>query len=70
MFFIIPFLPPLCCCCCSCLSSIFSCGDKIPFIKDKLPLIYTSSSSTICILVCICIALIMGALWAGKSLLG
>ena len=68
MFFIVPFLPLLCCCSLS-MSSLISCGNKIPFIKDKLPMIYTSSSSTMCSSSILCIIVMIVIMWFGKGLL-
>lgn len=66
--FFIPFLPLLCCCSVS-MSSLISCGDKIPFIKDKLPIIYASLSSSTCSLIILCVIVTMVIMWFGKGLL-
>lgn len=60
--FFIPIIPLLICCILS-MSSLLSCGNRIPYVKDYLPMILSSSGSCISVCSVLCIILTLATLF-------
>lgn len=68
MIFVIPFLIPLLCCCCSSILILCLFGDKI-FGSDKMNMIWSSISSSYCLLVVCCVMALGGIFMTGSKVI-